>query len=440
MPDQPIDLTPRPAVLGFFAHPDDETLAAGGMLATLAPHADVHIVTATRGEMGERVGPAGQRQEPGPDLPAVRSREVQRAAAALGAVSHEFLDGGDHRFTDSGMAWEDERRIRAVPDPAAPAGAFSQIDLDDPAEALAAHIRRLRPALVLTEEPAGGYGHPDHVRCHEVTMRAVELAATTWRVPFVAFVVQDETRTRAAMGELAGLAQVPSEDAYGLAFHKPDPGGDVHSGVHPAPDVVVDTSAVTDHIAAAMREHATQVHGVGEYSGADLAGWYALTNNDLKPILTHAGLVLAPGWGQVAGLEEFLRNLGVGLAPTPGGRGGGAYPAFLSGFAVLSGLVVGIVGSFTHRASLWALLVAVLAVFAGGVMTRSLGTRRTGLLYAAGVIGAGLLVTTLRPGGDVVIVEDAYGLGWLAGIFLAAFLGALLGGAFARPASGSSRA
>src|SRR5690625_5800913 len=95
------------------------------MLAALAPHADVHIVTATRGEMGERVAPAGERQNPGPDLPAIRSREVQRAAAALGAVSHTLLDGGSRRFTGSGMAWGDEERIRPTPGPHAPAGAFS---------------------------------------------------------------------------------------------------------------------------------------------------------------------------------------------------------------------------------------------------------------------------------------------------------------------------
>src|SRR5690625_5960834 len=114
------------------------------------------------------------------------------------ARSQEFLDGGNGRYVDSGMAWEDERRIRAVPDPTAPADSFSRIDIDDPARALAQRIIALRPALLLTEEPAGGYGHPDHIRCHDVALRALEIAAECWRVPFVAFAGRDGGRGRAA--------------------------------------------------------------------------------------------------------------------------------------------------------------------------------------------------------------------------------------------------
>src|SRR5690625_7280085 len=153
--------------------------------------------------MGEIVAPEGERTSPDrAQLPLTRSREVAQAAAELGVRSHEFLDGGDGRFVDSGMAWEDERRIRAVPDPHAPPHAFSRIDIDDPARAFAAHIVRLRPTLVLTEEPGGGYGHPDHVRCHEVTMRALELAAPHWRVPLAAYVVQERTRSEEHTSEL----------------------------------------------------------------------------------------------------------------------------------------------------------------------------------------------------------------------------------------------
>src|SRR5699024_9000334 len=148
--------------------------------------------------MGEVVGPAGERTNPDrAALARTRVDEVKQACAHLGVASHSFLDGGDGRFTDSGMAWEDERRIRAVPDPDAPAGSFSTIDIDDPAQALAQHIVRLRPTLVITEEPAGGYGHPDHIRCHDVTMRALQIAAPTWRVPLAAFPVHEAAGIRA---------------------------------------------------------------------------------------------------------------------------------------------------------------------------------------------------------------------------------------------------
>lgn len=420
----------RPVILGFFAHPDDETLSAGGALALLARSADVHLITATRGEMGEQVGPDGQRTTPDRgQLPITRAQEVRRASAELGARSHEFLDGGDGRFTDSGMAWEDERRVRAVPDPHAPAGSFSQVGIEEPARILAERIEELRPTLVLTEEPAGGYGHPDHIRCHDVTMRALEIAAPRWRVPYVAFTVQEEQRLRGSNAELTTIAEVPREDSYGLTLNLPDLRAPLRSGVRAEPDTVLDTSGAAPQLAAAMRAHRTQVHEVTEYPGRELAGWFALTNNDVKPIATHSGLMLAPGWGDRAGLRAFLSSLGAPLAPARRRGGGGLYTAFVYTFALLSGIIVGFAGSFTHRAySPWGLLIALLAVFAGATMNRSIGTPKTAFTYAVGVIGAVLLVTTLRTGGDVIIVEDALGLGWLAGVFVVLLFGSLMGG------------
>lgn len=428
----------RAVVLGFFAHPDDETLSAGGVLALLADRAEVHVVTATRGEMGEVVAPAGHRQDPDrTELPITRSREVKQACAHLRVASHDFLDGGDGRFTDSGMAWEDERRIRAMPDPGAPAEAFSRIDIEEPARALAQRIVHLRPTLVLTEEPAGGYGHPDHVRCHDVTMRALALAAPHWRVPFTAFVVQEEGRMRAANAELANQTEVAAADEYGLPFHRPDLTAELRTGVVPDPDAILDTSPVVGRVAAAMRAHATQVHGVVEHPGRNLAGWYALTNNDLKPIPTHAGLLLAPGWGTQEGLAEFLAALGMLALPAAPETGGRLYTGFLYAFALLSGIIVGFAGSFTHRGKPpWGLLIALVAVLAGAVMNRTIGSTRTAFTYTAGVIVSVLLISTFRSGGDVVIVEDATGLAWLVGIFICTFVGTLLGGGAVRTPPG----
>lgn len=439
MADQRRGEESRPVVLGFFAHPDDETLSAGGVLALLGEQAEVHVLTATRGEMGEVVGPAGERTNPDrTTLARTRVDEVKEACAHLGVASHGFLDGGDGRFTDSGMAWEDARRIRAVADPDAPAGSFSQIDVDDPAHALAHHIVRLRPSLVITEEPAGGYGHPDHIRCHDVTMRALEIAAPIWRVPFAAFPVHEGTRMRAANAELARLREVPSADAYGVVLNRPDPRVPMRTGVSEQPDVVLDTSAVTPRLTAAMKAHATQVHAVVEHAGRDLAGWFALTNNDLKPILTHAGLLLAPGWGTRAGLTELLTSLGVPIEKSEENTGGRFYTAFLYIFALLSGVIVGFAGSFTHRASApWGLLIALIAVLAGAVMNRTMGSTKTAFTYAVGLIASVLLITGVRSGGDIVVVEDALGLGWLVGLFIFTFIGALIGGG---AAGGSRRA
>lgn len=428
--------TARPVVLGFFAHPDDETLSAGGALALLAEQADVHIVTATRGEMGEIVAPEGERTSPDrAQLPLTRSREVAQAAAELGVRSHEFLDGGNGRYVDSGMAWEDERRIRAVPDPTAPADSFSRIDIEDPAQALAQRITALRPTLLLTEEPAGGYGHPDHIRCHDVAMRALEIAAESWRVPFVAFAVQHEERVRAANSELADTPDLPRADAYGLPLHKPDLDAPLRTGVHENPDVVLDTAAVAGRVAGAMRAHRTQVHAVETCPGEAIAGWYALTNNDLKPIPTHSGLLLAPGWGTRDGLASFFASLGVPIAAEQEARPGRFYTGFLYVFALLSGVIVGFAGSFTHRANPpWGLVIALVAVLAGAVMNRTTGSAKTVFTYAVGLVGSVLLITTVRSGGDVIVVEDALGLGWLAGLFIALFVGTLIGGGTSGPA------
>lgn len=424
----------RDVVLGVFAHPDDETLSAGGILAALAPVADVHVITATRGEMGEVVGPDPDRTAPEPaQLPAIRSAEVARACAELGVASHSFLDGGDGRFRDSGMAWEDDRRIRAVPDPDASAEAFSLIDIEDPARALAARIIELRPTLILTEEPAGGYGHPDHIRCHDVTIRALQIAGPQWEVPLVAFAVQEETRARAANEELTRLPEVPTRDEYGLELNLPDLAAPLRTGVTAAPDVVLDTSAVVGRVATAMAAHATQVHMVAGHPGEHLAGWYALTNNDLKPIPRHSALLLAPQRGEVGALREFLTGLGLPVLDGDSSPDG-FYSAFVMFFAAFSGVVAGFAGAFYHRSTPpWGLGLALVAVLTGAVLNRTLGTIRTTYIYALAVIASVFAVGTLRSGGDVIIAQDALGMGWLVGLFIALFIGGIIGGGATRP-------
>ncbi len=178
-----------------------------------------------------------------------------------------------------------------------------------------------------------------------------------------------------------------------------------------------------------MRAHKTQVHAVAEFPGKHLAGWYALTNNDLKPIPTHTGLLLAPAWGTREGLINFLADLGVGAGAPARSTSGRYYTAFLYSFALFSGIVVGFAGSFTHRGiAPWGLGIALLAVLAGAVMNRTIGSAKTAFAYAAGAIGSVLVLSTVRKGGDVIIVEDALGLGWLVGMFIATFIGALIGG------------
>lgn len=136
-------------VVSFHAHPDDEALLTGGTLARAA--ADGHrvvLVTATDGAAGltsESVASRG-------DLGAIRLQELHDAAAALGV----------QRVVSLGY----------------PDGAFSSIDIDAAAEALAEVLRSESADVLTTYDRAGGYGHPDHVHVHRVGAVAAELART----------------------------------------------------------------------------------------------------------------------------------------------------------------------------------------------------------------------------------------------------------------------
>jgi len=146
-------------ILAIAAHPDDETMLAGGTLAMYAEqgHA-VYILATTRGEGGE-VGdpPICERA----DLGAVREGELRCAAAALGACEVFVLPYIDPYMEIGGVA----ARIDAP--------------LHEFADAIGAYLRRLRPEVVLTHGSNGEYGHPQHIYTH----RATRLALAGSRLP-----------------------------------------------------------------------------------------------------------------------------------------------------------------------------------------------------------------------------------------------------------------
>jgi N-acetyl-1-D-myo-inositol-2-amino-2-deoxy-alpha-D-glucopyranoside deacetylase len=167
------------SVLLVHAHPDDETISTGALIAELVAHgATVWLLTATRGERGDVV-PGPLSSLAGTDaLTGERERELQRAAATLGIAARFWLGEpparatglSPRRYRDSGMKW-----IR--PGLAGPAD-----DVDDDAlcraqpgevtDYVAALIVHLRPSLVISYDDGGGYGHPDHVRLHQAALAA----------------------------------------------------------------------------------------------------------------------------------------------------------------------------------------------------------------------------------------------------------------------------
>lgn len=154
-------MSESPRLLCVHPHPDDESIACGGVLARAsAAGAVTAVVTCTGGEAGENLAGIDLGGE---DLPTHRRRELADALAELGVDEHRWLG-----YRDSGMmGTEDNTR----------ADAFAAADVEEAARRLATLVRELRPHVVVSDDADGSYGHPDHVQANRVTVRAVELAA-----------------------------------------------------------------------------------------------------------------------------------------------------------------------------------------------------------------------------------------------------------------------
>jgi N-acetyl-1-D-myo-inositol-2-amino-2-deoxy-alpha-D-glucopyranoside deacetylase len=142
------------------AHPDDESISTGGVMAKSKAHGHrVVLVTATRGEVGEihNMDEATSR----PRLGEIRTEELRAADEILGVDRQEFLG-----YRDSGMV--------DTPDNKDPRS-FHQAPLEEAAAKLAVLIREERPDVVVTYGEDGVYGHPDHIKAHHVTNAALDM-------------------------------------------------------------------------------------------------------------------------------------------------------------------------------------------------------------------------------------------------------------------------
>jgi N-acetyl-1-D-myo-inositol-2-amino-2-deoxy-alpha-D-glucopyranoside deacetylase len=151
---------PRPLTLmTVHAHPDDESIGTGGTMAKAVEDGHrVVLVTGTRGELGEIVVPDMDTPDNHRRLAEIRAGELEAAMAVLGVTEWENLG-----YRDSGMMDDAGNR-----DPRS----YWQADLDEAARRLTWLIRQYRPDVVTTYNKFGGYGHPDHIRTHDVAIRA----------------------------------------------------------------------------------------------------------------------------------------------------------------------------------------------------------------------------------------------------------------------------
>ena len=150
--------------MAVHAHPDDESSKGAATMARyVAEGHEVMVVTCTGGEAGSILNPAMNRPGVLDDLPAIRRAEMARAAEILG-VQHRWLG-----FVDSGLPEGD-------PKPPLPEGCFAEQDLEVATRPLVALMREFRPHVVITYDETGGYPHPDHIRCHEISVAAFDAA------------------------------------------------------------------------------------------------------------------------------------------------------------------------------------------------------------------------------------------------------------------------
>jgi mycothiol S-conjugate amidase len=158
-------------LLAVHAHPDDEASKGAATVAKLvAEGAEVLIVTCTGGERGSILNPAMDRPEIVDNISEVRQQEMARAIEILGA-KHAWLG-----FVDSGFPEGD-------PLPPLPEGCFGAQSVEVAAAPLVKIIREFRPHVLTTYDENGGYPHPDHVMCHNISVEAFEAAADPERYP-----------------------------------------------------------------------------------------------------------------------------------------------------------------------------------------------------------------------------------------------------------------
>jgi N-acetyl-1-D-myo-inositol-2-amino-2-deoxy-alpha-D-glucopyranoside deacetylase len=257
------------------AHPDDETLTTGGTIARYVaePGTGVTLVTATLGERGEIVPLrlALLAAEHADQLGGYRIGELAAACRALGVTDHRFL-GGPGRWRDSGMelaGGPDGPSIRAkAPDELHPRAFAHPEAMAEQVLALRSVLDEVRPQVVITYDAHGGYGHPDHIRAHEITTAATAECDSVRKVYWTALPGSD---LDAGLAELAG--------ASGLPFRRPRP-GELPTVGDDAVTTRIDVSAQLPAKIAAMRAHETQltVWSDGEHTA------YALSNGIAVPV------------------------------------------------------------------------------------------------------------------------------------------------------------
>ena len=240
------------------AHPDDETINNGVTMAKYAAEgASVTLITCTRGEEGEvlveSLASLASNQED--KLGEHREIELANAMKYLGVRDFRFLGFPTKSWRDSGMMGSEQNNRKDV---------FWQADLDEAAKELVKVILEIKPQVLVTYDEIGGYGHPDHIKAHQVAMRAAELAENQgWKISKIYWNTMPKSVIQMGIDKMKEIGSnfFGAESVDDLPFAKPD---ELVTTVIKAPEFV-------SHKLAAMKAHETQISVDGPF--------FALSNN-----------------------------------------------------------------------------------------------------------------------------------------------------------------
>ena len=242
------------------AHPDDESINNGATMAKyVAEGGKVTLVTCTRGEEGEVLVPelSHLAATDHDKLGEHRVTELAEAMSILGVKDHRFLG----RYRDSGMMGTEPNER---PD------CFWKADLDEAAGKLVEIIREVKPQVMITYDEFGGYGHPDHIKAHQVAMRAAELAAvatfgsgTPWNIEKIYWNVMPRSVVEEGMAKMKEIGSdfFGSDNIDDIPFVKPDE----------VVTTLIDGQKYIEQKMAALKAHKTQISVDGPF--------FALSNN-----------------------------------------------------------------------------------------------------------------------------------------------------------------
>ena len=228
-------------LMAVHAHPDDEVIGTGGILARYAAGGvRTVLVTCTDGRQGDGPGgiKPGQQDHDEEEVVRLRRQELERSCEILG-VSHLEMLG----YRDSGMeGWEANGR----PD------AFCNVPVEKAAARLSELIALYRPHVLVTYDENGGYGHPDHIQAHRVAMAAADETGIPEKVYYTAI-------PRSAFRAWAEGMRAAGIDLEELGFPEIPEGEEPGFGTpEELIGAVVDVSGCTDRKREALRAHASQ--------------------------------------------------------------------------------------------------------------------------------------------------------------------------------------